>query len=80
MTVMGCVVTHKYEPMLVLEYMQFGSLHDLLHNDSMLLETSVRLSVLHDVASGLRFLHSRHVFQSDFVGSFVFCFISDFTA
>ena len=64
---MGCVVTHNYEPMLVLEYMQFGSLHDLLHNDSMVLETPVRLSMLCDVASGLRFLHSRYVLLLAFI-------------
>ena len=57
-TVMGAVISSTSEPMLVMEYMHFGSLHDLLHNESMLLEGEVQIGILQDVASGLRFLHS----------------------
>ena len=57
-TVMGAVVTRQYEPLLVMECMYFGSLHDLLHNKSVFLEDHVLFGVLHDVACGLHFLHS----------------------
>ena len=57
-TVMGAVIQKKLEPLLVMEYMHFGSLHDLLQNESMILEGDVLIGFLQDVASGLRFLHS----------------------
>lgn len=57
-TVMGAIVSTKWEPMLVMEYMHFGSLHDLLHNQSVFLDDQTLIEMLHDVASGLRFLHS----------------------
>jgi hypothetical protein len=57
-TVMGAVIDRGEEPMLVMEFMQLGSLYDLLHNDSMLIEGEVVLPILRDVAQGLRFLHS----------------------
>jgi len=34
-TVMGAVVTNTHDPMMVLEYMEYGSLHDLLRNETM---------------------------------------------
>lgn len=42
----------------VMEYMHFGSLHNLLHNESMFLEELLLIGILQDVSSGLRFLHS----------------------
>ena len=57
-TVMGAIIAKNSEPMLVMEFMQLGSLYDLLHNDSMVLEGDLVLHVLQDIASGLRFLHS----------------------
>ena len=55
---MGAVIDRGEEPMLVMEFMQLGSLYDLLHNDSMLIEGEVVLPILKDVVQGLRFLHS----------------------
>ena len=57
-TVMGAVIDRGEEPMLVMEFMQLGSLYDLLHNESMLIEGEVILPILRDIVQGLRFLHS----------------------
>jgi serine/threonine protein kinase len=37
-TVMGAVIDKKEEPMLVMEYMDHGSLHDILHNETMYID------------------------------------------
>lgn len=57
-TVMGAVVSRKEEPMLVMEYMVHGSLYDLLHNETILIEGEHILPILRDIAHGLRFLHA----------------------
>jgi serine/threonine protein kinase len=57
-TIMGAVISERYEPILVMELAHFGSLHDLLHNDAVLLESHMLVEILHDITSGLRFLHS----------------------
>jgi len=57
-TVMGAVIDRGEEPMLVMEFMQLGSLYDLLHNDSMAIEGEIILPILKDVVQGLRFLHA----------------------
>eukprot|EP00547_Thalassionema_nitzschioides_P016529 CAMPEP_0194240680 /NCGR_PEP_ID=MMETSP0158-20130606/6778_1 /TAXON_ID=33649 /ORGANISM="Thalassionema nitzschioides, Strain L26-B" /LENGTH=1190 /DNA_ID=CAMNT_0038975425 /DNA_START=76 /DNA_END=3648 /DNA_ORIENTATION=+ len=59
-TVMGAVITAaKHDgPMLVMEYMDHGSLHDLLHNDTLVLDGDLVLPILRDIAQGLRFLHA----------------------
>ena len=57
-TVMGAVIAKKYDPMLVMEYMDHGSLHDLLHNETLLLDGDLILPILRDIAQGLRFLHA----------------------
>jgi len=57
-TVMGAVIGGCQEPKLIMEHMQLGSLHDLLHNDSMAIEGEVLLPILKDIVKGLRFLHS----------------------
>ena len=46
------------EPWLVMEYMRHGSLYDVLHNESVLLEGEILLPILRDIAQGVRFLHS----------------------
>lgn len=46
------------EPMLILEYMDHGSLYDVLHNDTMPIESNLLLHILQDVSQGVRFLHS----------------------
>jgi len=57
-TVMGAVLKKKHDPMLVMEYMDHGSLHDLLHNETLVLEGDLVLPILRDIAQGLRFLHA----------------------
>lgn len=57
-TVMGAVIDNVHEPMLVMEYMQNGSLYDLLHNKTVEFGGEVILPILRDIASGMRFLHS----------------------
>uniref|UniRef100_A0A7S1DAK1 Guanylate cyclase n=1 Tax=Cyclophora tenuis TaxID=216820 RepID=A0A7S1DAK1_CYCTE len=57
-TVMGAVISNKSEPMLVMEYMDHGSLYDLLHNDSVVIDGELVLPILRDIAQGVRFLHA----------------------
>jgi len=57
-TVMGAVISKKEEPMLIMEYMDHGSLYDLLHNETMFIEGEFLLPILRDIAQGIRFLHS----------------------
>lgn len=57
-TVMGCVVDQKEEPMLVMEYMQYGSLFDLLHNNTIAVDGEFISPILQDIARGARFLHA----------------------
>jgi len=57
-TIMGAVIGNGVEPMLVMEYMEHGSLHDLIHNETMVLEGDLLLNILRDISQGVRFLHS----------------------
>ena len=57
-TVMGAVVASDCEPMLVMECMEYGSLHDLIHNYTMVLNGELAIPLLVDVCQGLSFLHS----------------------
>ena len=59
-TVMGAVLASRSdpEPQLVMELMQNGSLFDLLHNETVVLEGDVLLSALRDIVQGMRFLHA----------------------
>ena len=58
-TVMGAVISRVEEPMLVMEYMNLGSLYDVLHNESIGLDIGEHiLPILQDVAQGMRFLHA----------------------
>lgn len=57
-TVMGAVVDKGVEPMLVMEYMEHGSLYDLLHNETLVIEGELLLPILRDITQGMRFLHS----------------------
>jgi len=45
-------------PMMIMEYMEHGSLYDLLHNETMILEPDLLIHILRDITQGLRFLHS----------------------
>lgn len=44
--------------MMIMEYMEHGSLQQVLLNPTMFLEADMILSILKDIASGIRFLHS----------------------
>jgi serine/threonine protein kinase len=57
-TVMGAVISPREEPLLVMELMDHGSLFDLLHNETMIVEGEMVLQILRDIAQGLRFLHA----------------------
>jgi len=57
-TIMGAIVSRKEEPMMIMEYMDHGSLYDVLHNETMSLEGEIILPILCDIAQGLRFLHA----------------------
>mmetsp|Transcript_10342 Transcript_10342/g.22762 ORF Transcript_10342/g.22762 Transcript_10342/m.22762 type:complete len:1423 (+) Transcript_10342:125-4393(+) len=57
-TVMGAVISHSHDPMLVMEYMEYGSLYELLRNESMHLSGDVIMQVTRDTVQGLRYLHS----------------------
>uniref|UniRef100_A0A7S1G0J5 guanylate cyclase n=1 Tax=Corethron hystrix TaxID=216773 RepID=A0A7S1G0J5_9STRA len=56
-TVMGAVLC-KDEPLLVMEYMEYGSLYDLLHNSTIVIEGNYVLPILRNIVQGIRFLHS----------------------
>ena len=59
-TVMGAIIPNdkKSEPQLVMELMKHGSLFDLLHNDTLILEGDILVSIMRDIVSGMRFLHA----------------------
>jgi class 3 adenylate cyclase len=52
------VIGRNEEPMLVMEYMDNGSLYDLLHNETMAIEGEYILPILRDIVQGVRFLHA----------------------
>lgn len=57
-TIMGAVIDKSQETSLVMEYMELGSLYELLHNQSVDLDGELVLQILQDIAKGVRFLHS----------------------
>ena len=59
-TIMGAV-THGDEPLLVMECMTNGSLHALLHNETLPLDSELVLPMLRDILQGMRFLHAAAV-------------------
>jgi len=56
-TIMGAVLDHK-DPLLVMEYMDHGSLYDVLQNETIRLEGEHILPILRDISIGIRFLHA----------------------
>jgi len=56
--IMGAVISPRQEPMLVMEFMDHGSLYDLLHNETMNIEGELVLPILRDIVQGIRFLHA----------------------
>lgn len=58
-SVMGAVIERgEEEPMLFLEFMDLGSLYDLLHNTTFPLDGGTILAILRDIAQGAHFLHA----------------------
>jgi len=57
-TVMGSVIDTKEEPLLIMEYMENGSLYDLLHNASIAIDGELIFPILQDIVRGARFLHA----------------------
>ena len=46
------------EPMLIMEFMDNGSLYDLLRNETMYTGGEIIMQIVRDIAQGLRFLHT----------------------
>lgn len=57
-TVMGAVINPGEEPLMIMEYMDHGSLFDILQNNTMVFEGETLLNILRDVSQGMRFLHA----------------------
>eukprot|EP00980_Cylindrotheca_fusiformis_P000777 scaffold184_cov125-Cylindrotheca_fusiformis.AAC.12 len=57
-TVMGAVIDKGSDPMLIMEFMEHGSLQEVLLNPTMVIESDLILHILKDIAQGVRFLHS----------------------
>ena len=55
---MGCVTPHGDKPLLVMEFMQHGSLRDLLSNLTFPLDPEQTLPLIRDILQGVRFLHA----------------------
>ena len=76
----GAVIGNKEEPMLVMEYMDYGSLHDLLKNNTMAIDGEIILPILRDISQGVRFLHSAvpHVVHGGTYHGVTISFCADF--
>ncbi|CAJ1954719.1 unnamed protein product [Cylindrotheca closterium] len=57
-TIMGAVIEKRSVPQLIMEYMEHGSLSEVLQNPTMALESEMILRILQDITQGVRFLHS----------------------
>ena len=57
-TVMGAVLHPGEGPLLVMEYMDRGSLRELLSNQTFPLDPEQTLPLIRDILQGLRFLHA----------------------
>jgi len=64
-TVMGAVIQSNCEPMLVMELMEHGSLHDLIHNCTVEFSGELVIPILRHVAQGLSFLHHHPIVHGD---------------
>lgn len=52
------MVLYLTRTMYCVQYMEHGSLYDLLHNETMAIEPEIILPILKDMSQGVRFLHS----------------------
>jgi serine/threonine protein kinase len=57
-TVMGAVISVQADPMLIMEFMEYGSLYDLLHNETMSAGGEILLQIMRDIVQGIQFLHA----------------------
>ena len=57
-TVMGAIVEKTEQPCLVMEYMELGSLYEVVNNKSIFMDGDVVLPILQDIVKGMRFLHA----------------------
>jgi guanylate cyclase, other len=55
---MGAVIAPRVDPMLVMEFMEYGSLYDLLRNETMYAGGEILLQIIKDITQGINFLHS----------------------
>ena len=55
---MGAVISRTVDPMLVLEFMEYGSLYDLLRNETMTAGGEIILQIVRDIVQGIQFLHA----------------------
>ncbi len=62
---MGAVLEQGTDPMLVMELMHHGSLHDLIHNCTVRLTGELVIPILRQVAQGLTFLHHHPIVHGD---------------
>jgi serine/threonine protein kinase len=54
----GGIIAKNEEPMLIMEFMEYGSLYDILHNETMPIDAELLLPILRDISQGMRFLHA----------------------
>jgi serine/threonine protein kinase len=57
-TIMGAVIDGPETPKLVMEYMELGSLYDVLQNKTVALDGDLLLPILQEIAQGVRYLHA----------------------
>eukprot|EP00730_Choanoeca_flexa_P009274 TRINITY_DN12619_c0_g1_i2.p1 TRINITY_DN12619_c0_g1~~TRINITY_DN12619_c0_g1_i2.p1 ORF type:complete len:1785 (+),score=431.40 TRINITY_DN12619_c0_g1_i2:732-5357(+) len=57
-TVMGAVIDSRKEPLLILEFMEHGSLYDLMRNPNIEVDTDLVMPIIKDIVSGMLFLHT----------------------
>jgi class 3 adenylate cyclase len=55
---LGAVIERGTDPMLIMEFMEHGSLQEVLLNPTMVIESDLIMQILKDIAQGVRFLHS----------------------
>jgi serine/threonine protein kinase len=46
-------------------YRDHGSLYDLLHNETVVIESELLVPILRDISQGMRFLHSSDIIHGD---------------
>ncbi|EGD78530.1 TKL/DICTY4 protein kinase [Salpingoeca rosetta] len=57
-TMLGAIVTKSSEVLLVMEYLEHGSLYDFLRNDKLPTPDMFLLPIVKDIVSGMRYIHN----------------------